>query len=291
MSSGTFGSVRPAILDINTDVEIFYMYRPSRGETDSNFANFKRLDATECLVKTKSDEGFKLDGLYTLKLPLDKFNKKGFYTIYIRPTEVEYEITDVSVLATYPEIKGVVFRNELTSILGTTDLTGYRIEYLDENGEKNGITRLIKSCNACEPVIVNTGDGYPKATRYNLNVAGSSLVFCTVTPSSSSTFKPNARPYIGEPGALVKLVNTKFSPKVIEVEMVTHDMDTLSYMLEGDQINDRDNAIITTYNDNHEIYHQSDYYVLKDSLGKPIYNVRTKRDIIDTNQDYDNIIN
>ena len=72
--------------------------------------------------------------------------------------------------------------------------------------------------------------------------------------------------------------------------MVTHDMDTLSYMLEGDQVNDRDNAIITTYNDKHEIYHQSDYYVLKDSLGNPIYNVRKRRENIDTSQNYDNII-
>ena len=35
--------------------------------------------------------------------------------------------------------------------------------------------------------------------------------------------------------------------------MVDHDMDTLSYMLEGTQINDRDNAIITTYNDKNQI--------------------------------------
>lgn len=288
MSNGIFGSVRPAIVDINNDVEIFYMYRPSRGETDSDFSNFKKLEASECLVKTKHENDIILDGLYTLRLPLDKFNKKGFYTIYIRPKEIECEITDVSVLATYPDIKGVVFNK--TSGL-PSDLTGYRIEYFDEeSGEKTGVTRLIKSCNACEPVIVNTGDGYIKSTRYNLNVSDTSLLFCTVTPSSSTTFKPNVKPYIGEPGEKVKIVNTKFSPKLMEIEMVTHDMDTLSYMLEGDQVNDRDNAIITTYNDKHEIYHQSDYYVLKDKLGKPLYNVRKKRDIIDTNQEYDNII-
>ena len=281
MSSGTFGSVRPANLNIETDVEMFYMFRPSRGETDKDFTDFKTLEPTECLVATRSEGNMVLNGLYTLRLPLDKFNKKGFYTIYIRPKEENIKITDVSVLASYPDIKGVILK---TNDLPTKDLTGYRLEFED------GTTRLIKSCNFCEPVIVNTGDGYPKATRYNLNVSTQSLVFCTVTPSSSPTFKPNAKPYIGEPSVPVKLVNTKFSPQIIEVEMVTHDMDTLSYMLEGDQINDRDNAIITTYNDKKEIYHQSDYYVLKDSLGKPIYNVRTKRDVIDVNQEYDNII-
>ena len=160
----------------------------------------------------------------------------------------------------------------------------YRLEFED------GTTRLIKSCNRCEPVIVNTGDGYPKSTRYNLTDSSSDFVFCTVSPSSSPTFKPNAKPYIGEPGKEVKLINTFFTPQMYVIEMVTHDMDTLSYMLEGDQTNDRDNAIITTYNDKHEIYHQSDYYVLKDRLGNPLYTVRKRREIIDTNQSYDNII-
>ena len=220
--------------------------------------------------------------MYTLKLPLDKFSKKGFYTIYIRPKEVKHVITDVSILATYPDVKGVVLKtkNDLP-----TNLVGYRIELA------NGETRLIKTCNTCEPVIVNTGDGLPKTTRYNLNVAKTNLLFCTLTPSSAPSFKSSATPYIGVPGEEIKIVNTKFSPKVIEVEMVTHDMDTLSYMLEGDQINDRDNAIITTYNDKREIYHQSDYYVLKDELGTPVYNVRKKRTNIDTNQEYENILN
>lgn len=287
MSNGIFGSIRPANININEDVEIFYMYRPTRGETSSDFEKgFKKLDPTTCLVESKAsfddkEESFTLNGMYTLKLPLNEFNKKGFYTIYIRPKEVKNTITDVSVLSTYPDIKGIIIKSDGLS----NDLTGYRVEY--ENGE----SRLIKSCNYCEPVIVNTGDGYPKTTRYNLNVTTTSLLFCTLTPSSAPSFKPNSLPYIGVPGESIKIVNTKFSPKVIEVEMVTHDMDTLSYMLEGDQINDRDNAIITTYNDKHEIYHQSDYYVLKDSLGKPIYNVRKKRDNIDVNQEYEKVLN
>lgn len=287
MANGTFGSIRPAILDINNDVEIFYMYRPSRGETSTDFKEYKELKATDCLIGAsasgENSSNIILNGLYSLRLPLDKFGKKGFYTIYIRPKEYNITITDVSVLATYPDVKGIVLKTQGVS-LPSLDLTGYRIEFED------GTTRLIKSCNFCEPVIVNTGDGYPKTTRYNLNVASQSLLFCTVTPSSAPTFKPNANPYIGAPGVNIKLVNTKFSPKVLEVEMVTHDMDTLSYMLEGDQVTDRDNAIITTYNDKKEIYHQSDYYVLKDKLGNPVYNVKKKRDNIDINQEYDNII-
>lgn len=72
--------------------------------------------------------------------------------------------------------------------------------------------------------------------------------------------------------------------------MVDHDIETLSYMIEGDQVNDRDNGIITTYNDKHEIYHQSDIYVLKDRLGNPLYNIKKKRDNIDYSQDYENLM-
>jgi hypothetical protein len=289
MSSGVYGSVRPAVIDnIGRDVEIFYNFRESRGQS-SNFKNFIKLDAANILIPTTttSEKGdiFSINGLYNLRLPVDIFFQKGFYTIYIRPKELVTPITDVSVLAAYPEIKGVVFNINNGILNGITDLTGYKIEFED------GTTRLIKSCNYCEPVIVNVGDGSPKSTRYNLTDSSSSLVFCTVSPSVAQSFKPNASPYIGEAGVEVYVSNTKFSPQLIEVEMVDHDIDTLSYMLEGDQVNDRDNAIITTYNDNHEIYHQSDYYVLKDSLGNPLYNVRKKRTTIDSNQDYNNIIN
>lgn len=287
MSSGVFGTVRPAKVNISRDVEILYTYTPSRGESSEDFNGFKKLESTECLVpSTEHDnENNIINGLYKLRLPLDKFNKKGIYTLYVRPKERKAKIVDVSKLAAYPDVKGIVLDLSYGDMKGLDEnLIGYRIEF------NNGDTRLIKSCNRCEPIVVNTGDGYPKATRYNLTDGSSNYVFCTVSPSSSPTFRPNATPYMGEPGIEVKIINTFFTPQLFSIEMVTHDMDTLSYMLEGDQVNDRDNAIITTYNDNHEIYHQSDYYVLKDKLGTPIYNVRKKRETPDINQNYDNII-
>lgn len=287
MSSGVFGTVRPAKIDPSRDVEILYYFAPSRGETSTEFNGYKRLEPSECLVPVNehNSEGAIINGLYRLRLPIDKFSNKGVYTIYVRPKECVTRITDVSVLAAYPDVKGVVLNTREKGLSGiNTNLVGYRMEFDD------GTTRLIKSCNRCEPVIVNTGDGYPKSTRYNLTDSSSDLVFCTVTPSSSPTFKPNAKPYIGEPGVNVKIINTLFTPQIYTVEMVTHDFDTLSYMLEGDQVVDKDNSIITTYNDKNEIYHQTDYYVLKDKLGKPLYNVKKKRDTIDINQSYDNII-
>jgi hypothetical protein len=287
MSSGVFGTVRPANIVPSRDAEIFYYYTPSRGETASGFNGYKKMDAGECLVRVNENNSNNtvINGLFQLRLPVNVFNKKGVYSVYIRPKECVTKIVDVSVLAAYPDVKGVVLNIKDAGLNGLdTNLIGYRIEFSD------GTTRLIKSCNRCEPVIVNTGDGYPKSTRYNLTDNSSDYVFCTVSPSSAPTFRPNAKPYIGEPGVEVKIINTFFTPQLYTIEMVTHDADTISYMLEGDQTNDRDNAIITTYNDKNEIYHQADYYVLKDKLGNPLYNVRKQRKNIDTNQNYDNII-
>lgn len=284
MSNGIFGSVRPAIINIDTDVDVLYHYMPSRGETSEEYAGYKRLEPSNCLVPSiMDDDESNIVGLYSLRLPLDTFNKKGFYTIYIRPKRIKTTIVDVGVLAAYTNTKGIVLSTGSGGISGINDLTGYVIEFED------GTTRVIKSCNRCEPVVINTNDGYPKSTRYNLVDTTSNLLFCTVSPSSAPSFKPNATPYIGGPGVEITISNTKFNPKMIEIEMTEHNADTISYMLEGDQANDRDNSIITTYNSNHEIYHQSDYYVLKDRLGRPLYNLKKKRNNIDHGQDYENI--
>ena len=285
MSSGVFGTVRPAKVNISRDVEILYTYTPSRGESSEDFNGFKKLESTECLVpSTEHDnENNIINGLYKLRLPLDKFNKKGIYTLYVRPKERKAKIVDVSKLAAYPDVKGIVLDLSYGDMKGLDEnLIGYRIEF------NNGDTRLIKSCNRCEPIVVNTGDGYPKATRYNLTDGSSNYVFCTVSPSSSPTFRPNSRPYIGEPGVEVKVINTFFTPQLITVEMVDHDFDTISTMLEGSQLRDLDNGLITTFDENGQIYHQSEHYSLKNSMGKPVYEVKKEKN---TSIDFTQTIN
>lgn len=285
MSSGVYGSIRPASIDPAKDCEIYYHYRPTRSTEDDEFKDgYKTLDPSECLIPCRTENNSVIGGLYDVRLPLDKFNKKGFYTLYIRPKPLKVTISDVSVLASYPDVKGIVLNLGSSALSGIQDLTGYRIEF------GNGASRIIKSSNRCEPMSVSTADGYPKSVRYNLVDTSSDLVFCTVTPSSAPSYKPNAYPYIGVPGESVTIVNTLFSPKMIEVEMVDHDADTISYMLEGDQVRDRDHGIITTYNEDKEIYHQSDYYTIKSKLGTPLMDVKKGREVIDSTQDYDNVM-
>ena len=119
--------------------------------------------------------------------------------------------------------------------------------------------------------------------------ASSSLIFVTLSPSSAPTFKDNALPYIGKPTQKILLVNTFFEPIQIDIEMTTHNADTISFMLENSQLRDLDNGLVTTFNDKNEIYHQSEHYTLKDQYtGEPVYEVKeNKKDNIDFSQTLD----
>lgn len=289
--SGMYGTVKPADINIDNDVEIFYHYRPSLNSDESSLDKFQSLPTTiltQC--KVEGDKTINLSGLFNLKLPLDKFGERGIYTIYIRPKEIEVTIADISTLAAFNDVRGVVFdaSNVLSNFKSANALTGYRIEYLDENGGKTGDYKIITSSNLSEPIsymLTNTSD---KSIKYRFTMSGRQL-FCTVTPSLAPTFKPNDLPFIGTTGQKVKLVNTKFNPIMIELEMVEHDEETLTYMLEGNQLVDKDNALITTFNEKGEIYHQSEYGAYKDEYGNPLYEFKKVKDNIDFSQSLDNL--
>lgn len=292
MGQGIYGTIRPSQINISQDVEMFYHYRPTRSaDSDDNSPYYLTLDSSNLVPAEASGVSGtnEILGLYNLRLPLDTFNLKGFYTVYIRPKQYSCTLKDVSVLAAYPDVKGIVVA--MDDVNGIDDLTGYLVQYKDNSSKKlTEVVRLITSSNRCEPVLVTVADNYPKTTRYRLTDSASNYLFCTVTPSSSSSYKPNVTPYIGVPGGDVIISNTKFNPVLLEIEMVDHDADTITTMLEGDQIRNRDKAIITTYNEDKEIYMQQDYYVIKSKLGNPLYEVKKKRTDIDTGENYDNII-
>ena len=287
--SGMYGTVKPADINIGNDVEVFYHYRPSYNTDDTDFSNFKEL-STSVLTQSRTDGGLNISGLFNLKLPLDKFGKRGIYTIYIRPKEIRAKITDVGTLAAYPDVRGVVFsvNGVLQNFQTNNSLSGYRIEYLNNDGTKTGNFKLISSSNRAEALSYMLTNASDKGTKYRFTMGGN-LLFCTVTPSLASTFKPNDLPLIGSAGEDVVIVNTKFNPVMLELEMVEHDAETLSYMLEGDQLIDKDRALITTFNDRGEIFHQSEYGVYKDEYGTPLYEFKKKKDNIDFNQNMNNL--
>lgn len=285
--NGTYGTIKPANIDIANDVQIFYNYKPNRSY--DNDKTFQELPVSN-LLNVNSAEGISIDGLYNLKLPLSLFGRKGIYTIYIKPKEMVKTIYTTGVLVDYADVRGVIFQtNDFTENLTKNNgLAGYRIDY-DSDGEV--YSRIITSSNLCDVVPTN---GQAKYRLYdNYGDAGSSngrLIFCTVTPSSSASFTPNSLPSIGVAGETVKVVNTKFSPVMFEIEMVDHDAETLSYMIEGEQVRNLENGTFTIYNHDKEIYRQYETYTVKTQLGRPLYDIKAKKDIIDPSQNYDNTI-
>jgi hypothetical protein len=93
------------------------------------------------------------------------------------------------------------------------DLVGFRIEYLNSDGSKiPNFFRIVTSNFYCEPVIQNLTNTLQKAVRYRYTEGQTNLVFCTLSPSSSPTNKPNATPYIGQPAQSIVLSNTYLQP-------------------------------------------------------------------------------
>ena len=296
-TTGVYGTKIGSIVS-PSDVDIFYSYSPTRNAVDALNANFKRLDSS-LLMQANIEENNNteqydniLEGLYNLKLPLEYFSKKGFYNIYIKPREIETVLTDVGILSAYPDVKGLIIdTSKITDmtlknlLLLNNSLVGYRVIYFDNNFKRESYYRLITSNNKCEPIVQNLTDVNQKSIRYRYN-DNSTLVFLTVTPSMATTFKANALPYIGVASQKIAIVNTKFEPVMIELEMVEHDIETVSTMLEGSQLRNMDNGLITTFNSKGEIYSQSEVYSLKDEYSKePIYEVKkNKNNSVDFSQ-------
>lgn len=290
MASGVYGITIPADVDVDRDVDIFYAYHENRNSENVENVRFTKLPGQ--LMQRVYEDGTNemVEGMYNIKLPLSYFNRKGFYTVYIKPKEIPAVIADISNLTAFPDVRGIVLDSkvstELTGMLTTNNsLVGYRIIYLDDNGVRMPYFRLITSNNKCEPIVQTSNYLSEKSYTYRYNES-STLSFLTVTPSSAPSFKSNAAPFIGKPTQRILLVNTKFEPVMLDIEMTEHDMDTLSYMLEGSQLRDLDHGLITTFDENNNIYHQSEHYTLKDATtGNPVYEVKkNKGDNIDFTQ-------
>ena len=288
-ANGVYGTVIPSRITTD-DVEIFYSYHESRNSDSTENAVFTKLPSTILSnVLYDNNEKFTentLEGLYNLKLPLRYFNRKGFYTVYIKPKELVAVITDVSNLAAYPNVRGIVLDSKANGIdsslsnkiLSNNSLVGYRVIYIDDDGNREDHFRLITSNNRCEPIIQVSNDNSNKSYTYRYNDA-STLSFLTLTPSNAPSFKSNASPFIGKPTQRIVLVNTYFEPVMLDIEMTDKDITTITTMLEGSQLRDLDNGLVTTFDENNQIYHQSEHYTIKDAAtGKPVFEVKKNRE-------------
>jgi hypothetical protein len=300
MATGTYGTIRPA--DVSPeDVEIILNYTPSRDETD-NFL-LTKLDSAAvlkpyfCNDETGGNAGIEiLGGLYNLTLPADTFNKIGIYTIYVRPAQIRTTILDCGVLSALPNVRGLVidlnsvpsdYRNKFVD----QGLVGFRVEYLNSDGTKiPNFFRIITSSFFCEPVIQNLTNTSQKAIRYRYTDTNTNLVFCTLTPSSSPTNKPNAVPYIGQPSQNIIITNTFFNPITLDVEIAEHDFSTLAIALFGNQTKSIDDGIYTMYDSSNNIYKQYNLYEVRDQFNELLFEVRENRgNNIDFSKNFTNI--
>jgi hypothetical protein len=300
MATGTYGTIRPA--DVSPeDVEIILNYTPSRDDT-SNFL-LTKLDAPSILrpyfnnASTGGNADVEiLGGLYNLKLPVDTFNRIGIYTLYIRPAQIRTTILDCGVLSSLPNVRGVVidlnavpaeYRNKFV----TQGLVGFRIEYLNSDGSKiPNFFRIITSSFFCEPVVQNLTNTSAKAIRYRYTDNNTNIVFCTLSPSSAPSNKPNAVPYIGQPNQDIIITNTFFNPITLDIEMAEHDFSTMAIALFGNQTKAIDDGIYTMYDSQNNIYKQYNLYEIRDQFNELLYEVRQDRgNNIDFSKNFTNI--
>jgi uncharacterized membrane protein len=96
-------------------------------------------------------------------------------------------------------------------------------------------------------VVVNQTNTTQKAIRYRYVDGASNLIFLTLTPSSSPTNRPNATPFIGQPGQSIVISNTFFNPTTIEIDMVEYDVSSLAIALYGNQTKSIEDGVYTIY--------------------------------------------
>lgn len=307
--NNTYGNVKSAMIDPQKDVEIFYHYRPTLNSEDITYDSFKKIEDVREVFKTVniSEDAYnanhqhfpdrQLPGMYNLSLPVKIFGRKGFYTVYIRPKEMYCTIKDVGALGAYPEISGIIIDmndiNDDRNLFKNDNLTGYRVEYLqyeDDGVKRQDFYRLITSCNLAEPITQNLTSANTNSNAYRFNENGS-LSFITLTPSIGPSFKANAKPYIGSPNQQIIITNTKFDPVCLRIEICENDFDTLATSIDGNQIRALDNGLLTTYNQDYEIYKQWEFYSLKDNYNKNVkFEVKKRRiDNIDNSVDADDV--
>jgi len=296
VSIGTYGITRSSDVSID-DIDAFYNYTPNR-ETQNDV--FIRIAANSIITynylpideQILGQENL-LEGVYNLNLPSTIFNQLGFYTIYLRPKVISLTVMDCGVLSALPTIKGLLLNlNDLPSNLVSNNLLqGYKIEYINSDGTKmRNIVRYVVTSNKVSPVTENIGNTSQKAVRYRFDDAGT-LLFLQLTPSSSSDVKPNAQPFIGNPGQTILLSNTNFEPLSIEIEMVENTLDTLMDIVAGEQVKDVQKGILTHYDKDRVITKQFDLYNIKDDVSDvPLFEIKERRLNVDESENFEDVI-
>jgi len=290
MALGVTGIIRPSTVELK-DIEILYSFTPDRITKPTDFVG---LETSTVLQKRFVTNGSSqvLQGMYSLTLPYITFNDVGYYTIMIRPKQIRARISDCGVLFQFPDQKGIILNSndpnlqDLGDKLNPGGMCGFRVEYIDSNG---GITPNLFSTivysNRCEGITTPSNTSTQKSVGYRFNNSGS-LIFLSVTPSTSPSIKPNAFPYIGIAGQEIILSNSYFDPQIIEIELTEYDLRKIALLVNGERTLNVDNGIENIYDEGRNIIAQSTLYDIKDEFENPLYKVKENNTTIDTSESW-----
>ncbi len=267
------------------DVDILYAFNASKeviGDT-----------AFQPLFPSITDADLKkmlgADGIYKLRLPADKFNQLGFYTILIKPKTIETIIQDCSYVVSSDNNdvkltkKGIVVPAAQFQKAGS--IIGYQIEYFDKNDVKiKNLHRIVTSSDLVS-ISTNNNTINQGANAYTIDPSGTNL-FLTVTPDEPSLISSSSSVDIGQKGQRILISNTYFDPISIEVEMTDMTIKTLGYGIFGNSTRDLETSILSYFDDQNRIYRQYNLYTTKKKFGNGNIDIREQRSIINLNQDF-----
>jgi hypothetical protein len=295
MANGIYGIKRPADF-LPQDAAVFYTYKATR--SDNNTSVFS-LDSNLVIQRLNNPNqlNYPLGGLYDLTLPTAQFSALGYYTVYVRPREINAVIRDCGVLSNRTDVRGIIIDlatipSDLRANFENGGLVGYVVEYRNDNNASpklRNFFRIITSNFRVEPIADNSSTSSQKSIRYRYSDSPTNLIFLTVTPSSSPTTRPNIIPFIGQPNQNIILTNSHFNPTTIEIEMVEHDISTLALALYGNQSKATSSGIYTIYDGGNNIYKQFNLYEVKDEFNETLYEIREQRTDIDQTLNFDDI--
>jgi hypothetical protein len=297
MAVGTFNPNRGTDVNIE-NVEVFFTYSPNRETAGTEVTRLTATDVLEPLLlppdEQNGGEDNLLEGMFNLTLPATTFNQIGIYTIFIRPRQVRLTITDCGVLSALPTVKGLVIDSTAlpTQLTANNALQGFRIEYINDDGTKlRNVVRYVVTSNKVVPVTENVGNTSQSAVRYRFDDSGN-LIFLQLTPSSASSVKPNATPFIGNPNQTILLNETSFDPVAVEVELVENTIDDVIDYVGGEQVKDVNNGIFTVYDRDRNIKQQFNLFEIDDEIANDnsLFEVKERRTDIDETQDINDII-
>lgn len=287
MAVGIYGTKKLA--DVTSDdVDILYTFSPDRETIGSN--QFSPL--YDNITDADFFKYIGADGVYRLRLPKEQFNQLGFYVILIKPKAFQVDIVDCSFIVSEQDQdyqfskKGIIIPKLQFQSAGS--LVGYQVEYFDNNNVKiKNFHRIITSSDIVKEAPA-TSVSSPAGTTYVLDSTGDKI-FLTLTPDEVSLISANQSPDLGRAGQTIIISNTFFDPEVIEVEMVDHNIKTLSYGIFGNSTRDLQSGLYSIFDEKGQLFRQYNLLTQKKRFERGEIDIKEGRSNINFNQTFNDL--